>query len=323
MPSMGRFSVHTRGSRAHHGPGTQRTANAARFDKLESALANCPSRRELFASGQIADELRRRLKGFGLPDRYVLSLDVFDTLLLRDQTSELSRFYRFGARMAELANKTVERARISQLDAFLARHLGTKASYRAGTVIEGHREGSIKEIHRVASSLLVGDARLSDAFVAAELAFEAETLTLNPVLVEFMGEHHANGGRVVLVSDMYMHAEHIAELLDRAGLDRGLYNVIVSSADEKLSKSSGALFPLVEKRIGAVPGTIAHIGDSLVGDYQNAKRAGWQAIHLPLSRTDIRQRLADHIKTATFLARSHGIRIDIAPPSGLPGHSLQ
>jgi FMN phosphatase YigB (HAD superfamily) len=239
---------------------------------------------------------------------------VFDTLLLRDDSSELTRFREIAERMAELASARLDRD-VRAIDALLARHLGTKATYRAAPTAQGCREGSLADIHRVASRLLTGGDDLAAAFLAAELEVEAGRLSPNPALVAQMARARAAGMRVVLITDMYMHAEHVAELLARHGIAPDRYDRLFSSADTRVSKAAGLIFPLVEQALDRPGPAFAHVGDSLRGDFVAPVRQGWAAQHLPLSRTDIRARRACHAATARALDAAHGIALDVAVPS--------
>lgn len=77
-----------------------------RFDALEDRLTDAPDRVALYADAgfatMLADRLDQLLKH---PPDMILSLDVFDTLLLRDNSAEVTRFVEFGAAMAEAARR--------------------------------------------------------------------------------------------------------------------------------------------------------------------------------------------------------------------------
>jgi FMN phosphatase YigB (HAD superfamily) len=176
----------------------------------------------------------------------LLSLDVFDTLLLRDGSSQVRRFGEIGARMAARAGPgtTAE-------DALIARHLGTRASYRAGPRVDGCGEGSLREIHETAARILGLPGSIADDFIEIEIDCECGHVEPNPLLVSYIRKHQARGGKTVLISDMYMHADQIAELLARSGIRPDLYDALYSSADTKVSKASGGIFRLVKEAEGA------------------------------------------------------------------------
>ena len=195
-----------------------------RFDAIEAELFETRDRQALLGNRRFRRALFARLDdllldGDGRPG--LLTVDVFDTLLLRDGSSQLRRFGEIGARMAALSGP-----RTHPVDALVARHLGTTASYRAGPRVDGCGEGSLFEIHRTAARILGLPPETSDAFIEAEIDVEAGHVQGNTLLVSYIRRHQARGGRTVLISDMYMHAPHIAELLARAGIRSDLYDAI-------------------------------------------------------------------------------------------------
>jgi len=242
----------------------------------------------------------------------VLSLDVFDTLLIRDNLSELSRFVQIGERISDLAHPIKD---LDKIDVFLARQLGTKATYRCSSAVRGCREGSLTEIHRVASVLLFGHDNFTEEFIEAELSYEAERVSPNTLLLEYAAIHRSRGGRTVLISDMYMHATQIHRLLNMTGIDISLFDRIYSSADTKVSKASGGIFPIVEKDMNQSSKEFLHVGDSLKDDFQKPRMHGWNTLHFPISKIEISARRADHKATASSLAKEHGLLTDIRMPS--------
>ena len=285
------------------------------FGALESRLRRCHDRNAMFEDPEFAGDLAQRLDEM-LGDAGtapVLSLDVFDTLLLRDDSSELTRFFEIGKEMAAVASSRLSLT-ITQQDAFLARHMGTKATYRCRDRIKGFGEGSLTEIHQTSSRILCGTSDLAEDFIAAELDYERQRTTANQALVVYMREMRSRGGRVALITDMYMHANHVESLLSAHGISPGSYDYLVSSADQIVSKASGKLFAVVEKALSAKPGEFVHVGDSLKGDMQRPLEQGWQALHLPISTGGVQRRRADHLQTASHLRESFGLNVDIAMP---------
>ncbi len=309
-----------------------------RFDDIQGTLTAAPSRRQLLARKDFANALAHRLDAMLSGKNAVLSLDIFDTLLIRDNSSEITRFFEIGQRMADIVNaaakttkttkttkpaaktgrtaKSGKRAAssVGAVDAFLARYFGTKASYRASTPVKGCREGSLSEIHATASRMLTGSAALADAFIEAELAYEATRMKPSRLLLDLVRRHKARKGRAVLLTDMYMHKTQVEALLGKLGLDKALFDLIVSSADTKVSKASGGIFAIVEQALKAEPSDFVHIGDSLRGDFRKPMEHGWQAVHLPIPDAEIVARRKDHLKTASMLASKHGISVNIAMP---------
>ena len=299
---------------------TERAAAAAaeggprvvRFDGIETALTAAADRAALFADPAFAARLQARLDALA-EGRAVLSLDVFDTLLLRDRSSELTRFHEIAGRMAGIAGQALGRE-VRPVDALLARHLGTRATYRAAPTLQGAREGSARELHRTASRLLAGDDRLAGAFLAAELDVEETRVAPNPFLAGYLARFRARGGTAILITDMYLHAEHVADLLARHGIGPASYDGLFSSADTRVSKASGQLFAHVAEALGRAPEAFLHVGDSLTGDFANPIRAGWAAQHLPLAEAELSARREDHVATARLLDDRFGLRLDVEMP---------
>ena len=243
-----------------------------------------------------------------MPASGILSLDVFDTFLLRDNSSELTRFVEIGARMAAFAGN------VNPVDAFLARHLATKASYRAGKTVKGCREGSLTEIHRTASRIIGRGSEMTETFIEAELDYETGRLSVNHLLLDYARIHCDRGGHTILVSDMYMHADQIKRLISKMGVDSDLFAQIFSSADSKVSKASGGIFSLIEESLVVEAGDFLHLGDSLCGDFRQPLAHGWKALHMPIPHAEIESRRCDHFATAEKLKQNHGLAIDITIP---------
>ncbi|MDQ1194359.1 hypothetical protein [Agrobacterium sp. SORGH_AS 787] len=284
----------------------------AQFNDIEVALDQTRDRIALFSSSDFRERLYRRL--FADPAIKVWSLDVFDTVLLRDNSSELTRFLEIGAAMSKVANDTGYTRTFKAVDAFLARHMGTKATYRGSDPRDGCVEGSLGEIHTVASRLLTGNSELTEKFIEAELEYESTRLSLNETLVNAVVDFKGRGGSVILVSDMYMHAVHIKHLLKKKGVDLALFDGVFSSADLKFSKHSGKVFPYLENELATAAAQILHIGDNLQSDFMKALEHGFAALHLPIPSTDASIRRQDHRRTAEMLKRDHGVLLDIAMP---------
>jgi predicted HAD superfamily hydrolase len=284
----------------------------AHLNDIEIALHRSADRLAMFSDPDFLDRLRARL--FANPETEVWSLDIFDTVLLRDNSSELTRFFEIGAAMAEIVNQSGGLKKCGAVDAFFARHMGTKATYRGSDTREGCVEGSLEEIHTVASRLISGDAGFAKTFIEAELAYETTRLCVNKALLDLIKEFKSQGGSVILMSDMYMHGVHIEVLLKNSGADLSMFHKIFSSADLKFSKHSGRAYPHIEKELGIDARNILHIGDNFHSDFVRAVEHGFRALHLPIPAADISARKVDHLRTAEMLKLDYGISLDIAMP---------
>lgn len=278
-----------------------------RFDALQAPLSDCDDRRDVFGHAQYRATLSEALAAV-LPPEGVLSYDVFDTFLLRDDVSEYRRFL-------ELAERVAAHVGCDPVDAFVARHLGTRASYRAGRRVKGCAEGSLSEIHRTAARLLGCDATAAETFVEIELDYEAERLSVNQALMELARWHRARGGRVIAISDMYMHAEQIERLMARIVPGHPVFDVVYSSADTKVSKASGHLFDLVRADLDVRDIDCVHVGDSLHGDFRRARERGWKALHLPVATAEIARRRQDHVIARDRLLQEREVAVEMKLPA--------
>lgn len=282
------------------------------FGMLEGRLYECDNRLAAYRDQDFVAPVRevfdRELRG----KQTVFSLDVFDTLLLRDNSSELERFFEFGGAMSALHTKVSKAQKFKPIDGFVARNMGTKASYRASARLMGAREGSLNEIHLTASRLLRLGDDWAQQFVECEIECESKRITPNPFLLDYIKEVKARGNPVILLSDMYFHADHIRSLLNLLDVDDKLFDLVCSSGDEKISKASGLIFRKVARDLKA--DSFFHIGDSFKSDFANPARAGWSAMHLPLARADIAARRESHDRVARILKDDYSIKTDVQRP---------
>lgn len=246
----------------------------------------------------------------------ILSFDVFDTLLLRNHRAELTRFYEVSASVATALSHQYQ-VTITAQDMLFARLMANRLSYRLSPAREGCREGTIDDIYRVILHQVGVPATESavQACVEIELSYEVTQLTVNQPLVDMTLRHVARGGRAIYVSDMYLRAPHINQLLTRLGIDVSLFAATYSSADTILSKRSGKIWPLVLNDLAVQASQILHVGDSLVSDYQSPRMQGIDAVHLPIPLQMRRDIMADHGALVHQLESMHlPIQSWMAPP---------
>lgn len=296
--------------------------SVVKASELETIVANATSRRDIFESPDFQAMMSSTLDDLFDQAPHVLSLDVFDTVLLRDDSSELTRFIEIGACMVNVLRgshsdpmKALNTRRSSEeIDAFLARQMGTKATYRAREKVQGCREGSLDEIHAVSSSILTGTRDFRQKFIECEIDYEASRLTVNWPILQYATRILRDGGKVILLSDMYMSSNDIISLLKKLKVDTSIFDLILSSSDISISKASGRIFSEVERRLELSNKSFVHVGDSLNGDYKRPKENGWQALHLPVSTPELHRRRDDHRKSAEMLLKEFSLSVDVSPP---------
>jgi hypothetical protein len=118
---------------------------------------------------------------------------------------------------------------------------------------------------------------------AIECAVEqASVWPVAPVRAAWQAAGSAGLARRFL-SDMYLPADMIRQLLQHCGYEVALDDVWVS-AERRASKSSGALFGRLSEALRLVPAAIMHAGDNPASDVDQARRAGVQAQHVSVAQ---------------------------------------
>jgi FMN phosphatase YigB (HAD superfamily) len=260
------------------------------FAPVARELLDCASRQALLTGAKgaaLRKEIEREIEA---AEARVLSLDVFDTFLLRNNKPETARYLELSARIASRLAEHMPKAP-GDVDLLIARLHGMAFSYRTRKALDGCREGHIDQVIRYALTALNVPRSHEQTFRDVELDYETANLTVNPVLAAVASAHRARGGKVILISDMYLGQKEIGTILSR--LSNGVtnwYDKIYSSADHIVSKRAGKIFPLIEKDLDLPAEQFLHIGDAWEGDVVKPREAGWNALHFPISRNEITER---------------------------------
>lgn len=177
-----------------------------------------------------------------------VAFDVFGTLLCRDVGEPADLFLLRGQAFADARRQAESAARAA-----------------------GRGEVTLAEIY--AQPALAGvDPR-------AECEAELAAVTADPALLRAARLCHARGQRVFAVSDMYLPAELIEEMLRRCGYDF-LDGVFVSSS-YGVQKRSGRLFRVFLRETGLQAGQVLFVGDDRRADSLGAALAGIRCLHRP------------------------------------------
>lgn len=201
----------------------------------------------------------------------LVSLDIFDTVLLRRVETPAKVFDEVGrrARLAGLID--------AGLTPPLFRMVRQDAECRARQEARQDRgtdEVGVADIYR---QIAVGDPA---ALMALEIAVEAEVLFANPFLLKGLQDLAVQGRPVVLLSDMYLPPGVIRRLLSNAGIGEALYRDLYVSCAHGCSKRDGGLFRLLlNDHPDLSAASILHVGDDPVGDVAMARAAGLCAVH--------------------------------------------
>ena len=264
--------------------------------------------------------------GAPLSDIRVISCDVFDTLLLRDERSERSRIIAAERRFASLLG---ERGFTVSPDMLVDLRIEIqKLAFRAMNVDD---RGEVRLTDIVARQLRVLGLPqdLVEARVAIEIEIEKASLSANRALADALRTQKLAGLRIVAVSDTTLPARHVAELIRHFHGDH-LIDQVYSSADQGETKRRGDLFPTVARLEAVAPRLMLHIGDDALADVKAAAGQGLQTLHLPRSRlghavrrahggaTEVARRLRRRLRSSARgmppAADRHGFVRDILGP---------
>ncbi|THD85383.1 hypothetical protein E7811_06720 [Aliigemmobacter aestuarii] len=266
-----------------------------RFGAIEDAMHRAKNFDAFFASS-FADDLMDRLEQ-RMNHADVISLDVFDTVLLRDEKSELSRFRDVAERFAGRAEVREAAPDLTMRACLVARLYCAATAYQLSIKVNGATEGRLNDIARNMMVSLRLPAEMAALWIATELEVEREQLRPSIFADALMARAMGAGKQVILVSDMYLDQSQIAELLTACGLETARYTRLFSSADTHVNKRSGTVFPMIAEEMGLHPYRFLHLGDSLVSDFQRPSQAGWWAQHLPVPDMMTHARIRDHHAT--------------------------
>lgn len=214
-------------------------------------------------------------------DPAVISVDIFDTLLLRGLRPELSRF----AAIARNQRRALAGAGVAVDDQALYRErlaAGLRAYDRARGgkgLVEARFEGIMEDVCRA----LALPQEVLNILREVELDYESRAVRMNHDLAGRLAAAQAEGRRLVLTSDMYLSSVDIADLLRRVGSSLRPDGIYISS-DRQRTKRSGTLFDLLVAEEGVQPGRILHLGDHPHSDVAVPAARGLRVGHLPRGR---------------------------------------
>lgn len=206
----------------------------------------------------------------------LLSLDVFDTLLLRTCERPEDVFLEVGRRAAARG--------------WLAPAIGPGefASLREASQHHNYatlgREPQLEDIYGRLPDWIGTRASLQ----RLEEEVEADFCVLNPSVASLVASCRDRDIRVVLLSDMYLGERRVRTLLAHAGFDTRVWtDRVLVSVDAGGYKMTGALYEQLAAAYPDVPrSAMLHIGDNVQSDVRAARAAGFHAVHYDMVRHD-------------------------------------
>ncbi|MDD3517488.1 MAG: HAD hydrolase-like protein [Chromatiales bacterium] len=228
-----------------------------------------------------------------LADASVLSLDIFDTAILRGVMQPVDLFAQipFEAGVSVHGDFRALRAE--------AERRARATAWRERQLTEVDLDAIYRELAGMSD---VADLDLA-ALMAVERRIERRRCRRNPFIHEIYRAALETGKRVVFVSDIYLDAELIRDILHDA--DYTDYERLFLSSELRKTKATGELYAVVLEALGEAPQRILHVGDNPDSDIRRATAAGITAWHYPKCGEryavdrGLRRRLETRIPVAT------------------------
>jgi FMN phosphatase YigB (HAD superfamily) len=203
-------------------------------------------------------------------DPRVVSFDVFDTVVTRTFARPADLFEAVGATLAARGLVAVSPARFGRL------RVRAESAARA---LRADREPNLVEIVAVLGQRCRwGEAQCTGA-ATEELALERAAIVPVLPLVAWVEAARASGRTIVFLSDMYLPAEFIREILLAHGIATPADGIFVS-CEHRVSKYEGGLFRHVLAELGVPAATVLHVGDNEHSDSLVPRRLGLQALRV-------------------------------------------
>ncbi len=184
-----------------------------------------------------------------IDNKKIVSFDIFDTALIRNihKPNELFSF------IEKYINQESYSEKRKQLEIITSSKINKKYP-NINEMYGCYYDKSIKDI---------------------EIDFEKKILTANKEILEIYNYCIKNNKKVIFTSDMYLTSNILSNILIENGYT--YYYKIFVSCEYDAIKGDGSLFDVIIKELNCKPSDILHIGDSLKGDYLNAKKKGIDA----------------------------------------------
>lgn len=174
----------------------------------------------------------------------IITVDVFDTLVIRNVVSPIDVFDMVGGKHFRYARIIAE---------LVARKLSK------------NEEVTLDEIYHF----------LPIKFKEKEIAIEKDVCKPNPKIYEIYKDLKAQGKKIYAISDMYLPKDVISDILKNCGYE--LDGIYISS-EVGLSKATGNLYKYFLNENNYDPKNVLHIGDNKTSDYNGANLVGINAI---------------------------------------------
>jgi beta-phosphoglucomutase-like phosphatase (HAD superfamily) len=224
----------------------------------------------------------------------IVSTDLFDTVLMRDLSTEDSR-------LDEAARGAALKLHLDPISMSALRRSFHSIAYKAVAAERPLGDASLEMICQTVATAMGGGATIAAALRQAEVETDIQHLSANRSLLAIYEKLARLGKRVIATTDTYYTADDIRKILAEV-IGQHPIEQVYASCDIGLTKHAGALFAEVAHREGVSPTRILHFGDDPNADVKQARAAGCQVVHLPRSVAWRRIGKAA-MKLSTFMSR--------------------
>jgi FMN phosphatase YigB (HAD superfamily) len=231
--------------------------------------------------GMSGDPGAEFLRAYTLPQelssRARISVDVFDTLLLRKPVSERRRFHKIATVFSSLVPHPYKKP--SPELVYEARVEAQRWAYRA--LDAGSQDGEVKifDIFDRQLQLLGLPREMDSLLIKAELQVEKDVLRPNQPLIRWLKLQRTRNIPVIAISDTTLSAAALRSLIE-AVAEPNVIDRIYTSADLGLSKRNGGIFTEVANREKVDVHELIHFGDDRRADLEQGLAAGVRSSHL-------------------------------------------
>lgn len=208
----------------------------------------------------------------------IISFDVWDTIIKRKCHPEEIKLYtaryivlKYNNNLKEKYKNIYEILNLrNQIEADLCKESKEKGFDGECRIIDVFNK--IKEI------IFTDEIEdISEELLRVEINREKEMIYVNPKIIKIFEKY--KDLKMYCISDFYMSADNLKELLDYLNLDVK-FEKIFSSADYLLNKREGNLYKKAEEELNIKPEEHIHVGDNVYSDIQKAKELGIETIKI-------------------------------------------
>lgn len=190
----------------------------------------------------------------------LLSIDIFDTILIRKESNEDKRF----RNVSEISSKAIN------IDAeliFQARKFAHKSAYSIN--LNGESEARFSDILKMIVNLLGLEDNVLEVLRKIEIDYEYNSLKVNKELVKLLQKTRVP---YLFASDMYLEIGDIEDLFDKFKIQLKPIEILVSSS-LGLSKRNHGMFRYIKEKFKDKK-NLMQIGDNRYSDIINAEKHG-------------------------------------------------